>query len=250
MKTLFHYFDNSKPGYGLNPVYWIDGPKVSGTLDYWFDGTWWRVHAKGEQHIPEDLPKFDEFWTATCQSLVTSAKSAPYGGPIYLDVEHIPHVRANDTWDFKYLNELNQQFRLQMPGIKLCFVMPDLPYNREDITSQKVSLNKNDFGPLDVDQFCLGVYLLGSATIARDLNYVRELRRIVRRAFPNVQITFAVWGRYHPMSNEEIIDPEILRQYVKAVTGLKDDVIVFDPQSPRDDYFIECLKLKSKPLLL
>lgn len=246
MTQLFHFFDNSKPGYGLHQVYWIDGATVSGTLDAVNGSNAWRQNS--EVLIPPQ-EYFVDMWREACRLI---ADRLPAGQLVCLDMEHIPHVKPDGTSDYSYLVTLARTFRQRMPGTRLSFLLPDLPYNRQDVRSTRIKLDPKTYGDLPdlIDEVCIGVYLLGAADLKRDLNYIGEMRRIVKRAFPKLRIGFSVWGRYHSAWNKTVaqytIPPEVLTAYAKAVTRLGDNVVVYSPEAPRDDHFIGELKRFSR----
>jgi len=133
MTQLFHFFDNSKPGYGLHQVYWIDGATVSGTLDAVNGSNAWRQNS--EVLIPPQ-EYFVDMWREACRLI---ADRLPAGQLVCLDMEHIPHVKPDGTSDYSYLVTLARTFRQRMPGTRLSFLLPDLPYNRQDVRSSEIA---------------------------------------------------------------------------------------------------------------
>lgn len=245
---LFHYFDPNKPGYGLHPIYWIDGAKVATYMTESAGDDSWR--QDNETRIGTD-PSFFKHWQHTC---IRIADNVVAGQPVQMDLEHIPYVNADNTTDYRFAAELARTIRLMKPGVQLWFDGPMLHLNIEDVIASKVKFNTKQLGELPqyIDGVTMGVYLLGRGKYAeRDLNYISEIRRITARAFPGKKYIFAVWGQYHDNWNktpeEWTIEPEILLRYAKAVTRYQDNVIVFWPVAPRDDYFISELKKRSEP---
>lgn len=250
MSQLFHYWDNTKPGYGLHQIYWIDGSKVSQYMTMATGDDSWR--QVDETRIGADR-EFFKHWQFACQKI---ANNIPAGQPALIDLEHVPYVNADFTHDYRFAVELARTIRLTSPGTHIWFDGPMIDLNREDIIASRVRYGTDKLGDLPdyIDGVVLGVYLLGAGKyVDRDINYISEMRRIAVRAFPNKKIIFSAWGQYHEAWNKTpeqyTIDPKTLSRYVTKLTRYDDNVIVFAPESPRDDYFIAELKKKSEPRL-
>lgn len=243
---VFCYFDNF--GFDMHQVYWLDGAKIYAEFHSILgSNATYREMMPTETAIPSlsTFPTFRQIWSEICDQLVVKL---PAGQLVLVDLEHIPHQYPNGAKDYQYLRQLVERFQLKAPGAKICVDGISPPMNREDVKAKTVRMDADVYG-VDPDFVTIGAYLLGAQYVERDFTYISNMRTIMRRAYPKARLMFSVWGRYHnawPQPNNGAIEPEILEKYANLVTRYGDDVIVFEPEKPRDQWFVDCIYRRSE----
>lgn len=257
----------------LHPVFWVNGGHVGNAVNAVYGSNQWLAkYPNGswdESRLADtvDQSKFADQWVEAMKPLAMAAKQR--GDYVYLDLEHIPY-RFGDSIDLRYAYLAAKTFRDTAPGLKLGFYC--LPLGFDVITSNEEMIQfakKPTLAPVKagveklkpiielLDSVDIPAYLQHQVTTERDLDYFVAERKVMEKFFPKTPFIYSAWGRYQyeqdaagnrlpegAAPETAIVPLAVLKRYASILTRWGDDVILFDLQSPRDDFFVDELRRK------
>lgn len=231
---------------------------------------WWNGHAYALNMSPKMAKKEYGMLLAAMRLSSRVVKSTPADPLAYP-----PIVMTDNEAAYNLLHDTDESNYILAASVALTRQsQPDLTYTnagsflsqfstREQIiaAAEKAGTRSEviaHFGPpfvsqdlllRQLEQICIGAYMLTPKDFDRDIAYIRAAVKLARLLYPHKPVMLAAWGIFQtdftpattPFTSAQ------MQHYVSTLKQSADSICIFDPRKPRDDEFISMLSDATPP---